>query len=128
MKSYRNQPKSYELWTVGQRVEWLLSRRRLTQTEAAKLMGISQSTVANIIGSAARKPSAVTLMKMARALDCAPSFILDGTGASLNYARATQDDASELLDLFKELNADDQNMLMVFARTLARKPSMTDPS
>lgn len=67
-------------------------------------------------------------MKMSRALDCAPSFILDGTGAALNYARATRDDASELLDLFKELNADDQNMLTVFARTLARKPSMTDPS
>ena len=128
MKSYRHLPKSYELWTIGQRVDWLLHRRKLNQTDAAKLIGISQATIANIIGSAARKPSAVTLMKMARALDCAPSFILDGTGVSLNYRQSGRDDAPELLKLFKELNADQQKMVMILARTLAGKPSPTDPS
>lgn len=128
MKSYRNQPKSYELWTIGQRVELLLSRRRLNQTEAAKLIGVSQSTIANIVGRSARKPSAMTLIKMARALDCAPSFILDGTGAALDYKRSTRDDTAELVKLFKELNSDDQHMLMVFARTLARKQSLLNPS
>lgn len=128
MKSYRHLPKSYELWTIGQRVDWLLYRRKLTQTDAAKLIGVSQATIANIIGNAARKPSAVTLMKMARALDCAPSFILEGTGTALSYTQSARDNTEELLKLFKELNPSDQTILMIFARTLARKPSLTDPS
>lgn len=128
MISYRHLPKSYELWTIGQRVNWLLHRRRLSQTEAAKLIGISQATIANIIGSAARKPSAVTLIKMACALNCAPSFILDGSGVSLNYEQSGRDDTAELRELFKGLNADQRKMIMILARTLAGKPSLTDPS
>ncbi|MDR2334604.1 MAG: helix-turn-helix transcriptional regulator [Burkholderiaceae bacterium] len=123
MNAYRRRPKSFESWTIGQRLEWLLHRRKLTQTDAAKLIGISQATIANIVGSAARQPSSQTLLKMARALDCSPSFILDGTGSLYNYEQANDDEQAELLTLYKGLDSTHQTMLLVFARMLAGKPT-----
>lgn len=121
-KSYRRLSGPFTELTVGQRVQWLLIQHKLTQTGAAKLIGISQSTIANIIGSQGRRPSSQTLMKMARALNCAPSFILDGTGSQLSYAMANDDRQAELLTMFKGLDQSHQEMVLIFTRALYGKP------
>lgn len=64
---------------------------------------------------------------MARALDCSPSFILDGTGSLYNYEQANDDKQAELLTLYKGLDSTNQTMLLVFARMLAGKPT-NEPS
>ena len=102
-------------------MQWLLIRRKLTQTAAAVQVGVTQATIANIINGA-RKPSAETLMKLARGLDSSPSFIMYGTGFQLSYAEPESDVQAELLEIHKALSATEQEMLIIFARTLARKP------
>lgn len=77
-KKRRRVPASFTSMTVDERVEWLLAIRSITQIEAGELTGISQATISNIFGSAARRPSAETLPRMAKVLECDPHFILSG--------------------------------------------------
>lgn len=77
IKLSRHRPKvPFEQLSIGQRVQWLLLLKQLSQTSAAQLAGITQSALANIIGEQ-RKPSAETLLKLAKALDTSP----EGTSA-----------------------------------------------
>lgn len=123
---YRRPDTPFAGLSLGQRVQWLLIRRKLTQTAAAKQIGITQAAIANIINGA-RNPSAETLMKLARGLDTSPSFIMYGTGFQLSYAEPETDVQAELLKIYKMLNETNQEMLMVFARMLAGKPVTTTP-
>ncbi|WP_291585553.1 helix-turn-helix domain-containing protein [Comamonas sp. UBA7528] len=124
--SYRRPSTPFTRLTLGQRVKWLLIRRKLTQTAAAQKVGVTQATIANIVNGA-RKPSAETLMKLARGLDSSPSFIMYGTGFQLSYAEPESDVQAELLELHKVLSETEQEMLIIFARTLARKPVIAKP-
>lgn len=121
---YRRPQTPFEELTLGQRVQWLLIRRKLTQTAAAKEVGITQATIANIINGA-RSPSAETLMKLSRGLVTSPSFIMYGTGFPLSYAEPESDAQAEILQIHKTLNETNQEMLMVFARMLANKPVLS---
>jgi transcriptional regulator with XRE-family HTH domain len=123
---YRRPYAPFAELSLGQRVQWLLIRRKLTQTAAAKQVGITQAAIANIINGA-RNPSAETLMKLARGLDSSPSFIMYGTGFQLSYAEPETDVQAELLKIYKTLNETDQEMLIVFARMLARTPILSTP-
>lgn len=123
---YRRPYTPFSELTLGQRVQWLLIRRKLTQTAAAKQVGVSQAAIANIINGA-RKPSAKTLMKLANGLDTSPSFIMYGTGYQLSYAEPETDIQAELLKIYKTLNETNQEMLIVFARMLAGKPLSAGP-
>jgi transcriptional regulator with XRE-family HTH domain len=115
--SYRRPSVPFDQLTLGQRVEWLLLRRKLSQTAAALRCGTSQATIANII-SGNRKPSAETLMKLARGLDSSPSFIMYGYGLHLTAAEPDGDRQEELLNIYKNLNSTDQQLLLMFARAM----------
>lgn len=117
---YRRPQTPFEQLTLGQRVQWLLIRRKLTQTAAAKQIGITQATIANII-SGARNPSAATLMKLARGLDTSPSFIMYGEGLALSMADPDDDPQAEILGIYRKLNTRDQQILLTFARMLLPK-------
>lgn len=121
---YRRPQTPFEELTLGQRVQWLLIRRKLTQTAAAKQVGITQAAIANIINGA-RNPSAQTLMKLSRGLSTSPSFIMYGTGFALSSAEPEDDPQAELLQIHKTLDETKQEMLMVFARMLADKPVLS---
>lgn len=125
--SYRRPSTPFAQLTLGQRVKWLLIRRKLTQTAAAQQVGVTQATIANIVNGA-RKPSAETLMKLARGLNSSPSFIMYGTGFHLSYAEPESDVQAELLEIHKVLSETEQEMLLIFARTLARKPVIAKPT
>lgn len=122
--SYRRPQTPFTHLTLGQRVQWLLIRRKLSQTAAAQLAGVSQATIANIINGN-RNPNAETMMKLVRCLDTSPDFIMYGTGIALSNAEAENDTQAELLQIYKALDATQQKMLMVFARVLAGKPTVS---
>lgn len=111
----------FEELTIGGRIAWLLKERRLSQTKAAAQMGVAQATISNLVNDPSRKPNAATLMKLAKVLNCAPSFIMDGADAWTNYATSTSDQQAELLELFKNSHPSDQRSLMVFARMVGRR-------
>lgn len=104
--------------TVGQRLAWLLTCRRVTQVELAARAGITQAAISNIIASSSREPSARTLLGLARALACSPDFILFGVGVPFDPVAVDGPQAAELVGIFRDLQRSDQGTLMVFARLL----------
>lgn len=119
--SYRRPSVPFSQLSIGQRVQWLLLRKQLTQTATAQLAGITQSALANIMGDR-RKPNSETLLKLAKALDSSPEFIFYGDGPPSSWATPEDDIQTELLEIFRYLRNAEQQQLMVFARVLARSP------
>lgn len=119
--SYRRPSVPFSQLSIGQRVQWLLLRKQLTQTATAQLAGITQSALANIMGDR-RKPNSETLLKLAKALDSSPEFIFYGDGPPSSWATPEDDIQTELLEIFRYLRNTEQQQLMVFARVLARAP------
>lgn len=119
--SYRRPSVPFSQLSIGQRVQWLLLRKQLTQTATAQRAGITQSALANIMGDR-RKPNSETLLKLAKALDSSPEFIFYGDGPPSSWATPEDDIQTELLEIFRYLRNAEQQQLMVFARVLARAP------
>lgn len=105
--------------SIGERLRWLLVVRRRTQCEAAALAGLSQSTIGNLVATRSGKPSAHTLLVLARTLNTTPEFILFGEGQPLLDAVSTNDDEATLLSTFRRLNAQSRRTLLVFAGILS---------
>lgn len=59
---------AHDGYAISERVKYLRDLRKLSQTELAKLSGVSQATVAQI-ESGRKDPSVTTLKKLAKALD-----------------------------------------------------------
>lgn len=110
----------FQQMTIGERIRWLLVFRRLTQQELASKIGITQSAVSNIVGSASRQPTARTLLKMADALECSAEFILLGEDSPFEQVAPRNARETELLSLYRSLQFTEQTTLMVIARILAR--------
>ena len=128
IKLSRHRPKvPFEQLSIGQRVQWLLLLKQLSQTSAAQLAGITQSALANIIGEQ-RKPSAETLLKLAKALDTSPEFIYYGHGAPTSTASPEDDPQEELLHLFRKMHAGRRQQLLVMARILTGSSHPNQPT
>jgi transcriptional regulator with XRE-family HTH domain len=113
--------KEFEAMTVGDRIQWLLVLRRVTQCEVAKAAGISQSTISNIIRMPSRQPNSRTLLALSTTLDCTPSFILNGSPQPIINGVRTDEAVSELFALFSQLKSVGKGQLLVMARILAGK-------
>jgi transcriptional regulator with XRE-family HTH domain len=104
--------------TVGERLQWLLVVRRTTQVELAARVGVTQSAIANIIGKRASVPSARTLLGLAKALECAPEFLLFGDGYPSVPHKPNDQQEADLLATYRGLRPSEQGTLLVFARIL----------
>jgi len=120
--SSRRPPVPFNELTIGQRIQWLLLVKKLSQTTVAQRAGLTQPALANIMGDH-RKPSSESLLKLARALDSHPEFIFYGDGPPTSWATPEDDIQTELLDLYRGLRNHEQQQLMVFVRMLARVPN-----
>lgn len=105
--------------SVGERLNWLLVVRRLTQSDAAKLCGISQATIANIVGNPKRKPNAKTLLSLAHALNTSPEFLLMGEGNPIRDRASQTDEEATLLTTFRKLDQRGKSNVLVFAKIMA---------
>src|ERR1019366_2411642 len=69
MKKNRNSSHTISAYSLPDRIQYIRQdRRRLTQSELAKLSGVSQSTIAQV-EKGKKDPSISTLKKIAQALD-----------------------------------------------------------
>lgn len=112
---------NFQRMTIGDRVRWLMEKRRVKQTELASKIGITQAGISNIVTNAARKPSAPTLMRLAEELQCNPNWILSGKGDPFGWQAVTADTQVELLNLFKSMPEDAKQTLLAVARSMKKK-------
>lgn len=113
----------FMMMTPGERVRWLLVVRQLTQSDAARLAGISQSTISNIVRLRDRQPNSQSLLALSRVLECDPRFIVEGTHApkiSTPKVHHPKDVSTlELITLFEQLTEQKRLQLLVMAKVLA---------
>lgn len=98
-------PPNFE--TIGQRLEWWISRRRRTQTELAKAVGMSQSALSEIVSGRSRRPAADNMLRIAKELQLRPEYLVWGEGPpeALNFSQLTGLEA-QLVMLFRGLPDD----------------------
>lgn len=107
--------------SIGDRLRWLLEHRNMKQTELAEKVGISQAAVSNIATTASRKPSAPTLLKMAAALQASADWIMTGDGHPFEINIIGRRAEKDLLDAFRNMDAQAQNALLAAARAMTSK-------
>ncbi|NQZ75962.1 MAG: helix-turn-helix transcriptional regulator [Ekhidna sp.] len=99
--------------SVGERIKDLRTQKKLTQTDLAKLVGLTYIQVGRY-ETQKSNPSSDVLQKLAAALDTTADFLMNG---SSDEVVATQLTDKELLRQFKEveqLNNEDKHLVKTF--------------
>jgi transcriptional regulator with XRE-family HTH domain len=99
--------------TVGERIKDLRGQKKLTQTELAKLVGLSYIQVGRYETNKSN-PSADVLQRVASALDTTTDYLMKGTEDEAVAAQLTD---KELLKQFKQveqLNQEDKHLIKTF--------------
>lgn len=68
---------------IGSRIKEAREREGLTQTELARVLGYNSPTAVSLIEAGDRKVNIVGLEKVAQALHCEVSFLINGTKTQL---------------------------------------------
>lgn len=98
---------------VGERIKELRAQHKMTQTELAKMVGLSYIQIGRY-ETQKSNPSSDVLQKLAAALDTTADYLMNG---SQDEVVATQLTDKELLKQFKEvelLDAEDKHLIKTF--------------
>lgn len=98
---------------IGERIKELRTAKKLTQTELAKMVGLSYIQIGRY-ETHKSNPSSDVLQKLANALDTTTDFLIQGNSDDIVSAQLTD---KELLNQFKQvekLNKDDKYLIKTF--------------
>lgn len=101
----------------------------LTQSELAVLAKVKQASLSELETGESKRPRGDTLVRIAKALDVDPDWLITGVGRPTR-ATQTDDDQNELLLMWKDLTTPNRGALMAAARALLSsqpKPTKTLP-
>jgi len=101
--------------TVGQRIERAYEDAGYSQGEFAKLVGISQSTLSEIVTGETKLPSAKALLRMAEVLGKSERWIVYGEDGSLERPTPQEQD---LLSAYRKLPPETQEHLAATIKSL----------
>lgn len=110
--------------TIGQRVKTLRKARRLSQPELARLVGISQPSLANIESDKTKKLRGETLAGLCRVLHVAPDALIGRRRVPSEESLLHE---AELIGLWRALTGENQEHMLAIARALATKPGRRPP-
>lgn len=102
---------------VGERVQLLRRGRGWSQVALAKRAGVSQATVANFERGRTRGGLALTLAKLAKALNVNPEWLRTGKGDANPPLDATSEDR-ELVAIYRQLSPQNRKALLSVGRSL----------
>lgn len=103
---------------MGKRVRALRKARGLTQVQLAALLRVSQPGISDIERGDTHAVTGETLTALARALQTNPDWIITGKGSPAP-AVSTGIEEGELLAIFRDLRPEQQEALMVVARSMS---------
>lgn len=108
--------------SVGLNIKKRRTELRMSQTQLARLSGISQSAISDIENpDVTKRPSTETISKLAFALECTVAELMgEESAAPVIPVMSAQE--QELLRLFRALNEKGQDWLMRSARMVHDDP------
>lgn len=107
---------------IGQRIKERRKELHITQTQIQESCGISSGNLSGI-ETGRYLPSAVSLIELARILNCSVDWILTGESSNsknLTFADIKEND-KQLLDYFHDMSEADQEDLLLIAEMKANK-------
>lgn len=107
---------------IGQRIKERRRELHITQTQIQEKCGISSGNLSGI-ETGRYLPSAVTLLELARALNCSVDWILTGESLiskDLSFVNIKEND-KKLLEYFHDMSVADQEDLLLIAEMKANK-------
>lgn len=111
---------TFAAMSIGDRLRYLREVKEMHQGQLAKRIGLTQAAISNLETDTSRKPSAPTLLKIARELDCNPQWILDGEGDPFNSKPVTSDSKVRLMWLFDQMDDNAKQALLAAAQAMVR--------
>ena len=107
---------------IGQRIKERRKELHITQTQIQEHCGISSGNLSGI-ETGRYLPSAVSLIELARILDCSVDWILTGESSNsknLSFVDIKENDR-KLLDYFHDMSEADQEDILLIAEMKANK-------
>lgn len=95
--------------TIGQRIRLAREAAGLQQGELSKLLDIKQASLSDLETGESKAPSAKVLVRMSEVLKVSPRWIVFGDDGELSVPSPQE---HQLLDLFRQLSADQQNAML----------------
>jgi transcriptional regulator with XRE-family HTH domain len=106
--------------SIGERLRWLLEYRGMKQTELAKSIGRTQSSISNVITDSTRRPNAETLLRMAAALQCSAEWLVRGDGHPFEINVVGKRAEKELIAAFRNMDEQAQAALLAAAKAMSK--------
>ena len=100
------------------RIKALRKEQELSQTQLAKLVGVTQSAIAQIETGMTRNIKAPTLLRLSAALKASPYYLMTGKG-DRGGEQVSDDTPFELLKLYELMPDDHKSALLAAAKALA---------
>lgn len=92
----------------------------MKQTELAKAIGRTQSSISNVITDSTRRPNAETLLRMAAALQCSAEWLVRGEGHPFEINVVGRKAEKDLLEAFRDLDDQAKAALLAAAHAMKR--------
>lgn len=96
---------------IGQRIKERRKELKITQTQIQQETSISSGNL-SCIENGKYLPSAVALLELSKILDCSIDWMLTGKSSISENASILDNEEVELLNMFRELDHDDQEELI----------------
>lgn len=112
--------------SIGSRLKDARIGQKLTQEELARAVGVTKGAIGNY-ETGVSSPKEPVLIKLMEVLNIDANYIYQDYVTfenNANIALAPSAAESELLSLYRSLNADGQSLVMITARTCAGNPAM----
>lgn len=101
--------------TIGSRIRRVRKEKKLTQAQLASMVGISQSTLAELESGESKMPSSETLMGLAKQLGISQAWIMTGKDGEIE---ALSDEDHAFLTLAKGLRAEQRRAVYELMRSM----------
>lgn len=105
--------------SIGDRLRWLMEKRRVTQVQVAAAIGVTQSAISNIVNDSSRRPRADTLVALADYFNVRPYWILTGQGDAAADKRLLTNREARLIEDLRSLDGRSQQVVFNLANALA---------
>jgi transcriptional regulator with XRE-family HTH domain len=112
---------------MGERLRELRLRRKISQEEVARHIGITRSAYSHYeINN--RQPVYETLIKLAAYFDVSLDYIIGGTQSKAKTEHAVSQDAREILSLFQHMNQEQRKKSITLINDFMRQEHRADGS